>query len=100
MAQDRRFHESFSKPLRRPPKHSEQLWYLDNGSRSLIRSDHCNTLVVRWVVYEHGVVLAGPDPSTLVDPVPIDQLRREILAVIHDWGRQILAKPEHYDNRF
>ena len=41
------------------------------------------------VVSEHGVVLAGPDPSTLVDPVPIDQLRREIL-----------AQPEHYDNRF
>ena len=34
-----------------------QLWYLDNGSRSLIPSDHCNTVLVRWVVREHGMSL-------------------------------------------
>src|SRR5437667_4736706 len=32
----------------------KQLWYLDHGSRSLVRSDHCNTVVVRWVVRELG----------------------------------------------
>ena len=86
--------------LRHPPQPGEQLWYLDNGSRSLILSDHCNTLVVRWVVREHGVALAGPAPATLVDPVPTAALRKEILDVIHDWGGQILAAPERYNNRF
>ena len=33
------------------------LWYLDHGSRSLVRSDHCNTVAVRWIVREYGVAL-------------------------------------------
>lgn len=77
-----------------------QLWYLDNGSQSLVRSDHCNTVVVRWVVRENGVPLAGPRPATLVDPIPVAALRQEIMATINDWGQQILAEPERYNNRF
>ena len=77
-----------------------QLWYLDNGSQSLVRSDHCNTVVVRWTVREHGIALAGPSPATLVDPIPVGTLRREIMATINDWGQQILAEPERFNNRF
>ena len=77
-----------------------QLWYLDNGSQSLVRSNHCNTIVVRWVVRERGIALLGPTPETLVDPIPVEVLRREILATIRDWGQQILAEPEPFNNRF
>jgi len=35
-----------------------------------------------------------------VDPVPVAVLRREIAAVIQDWGRQILDDPAPYRNRF
>jgi aminoglycoside adenylyltransferase-like protein len=76
------------------------LWYLDHGSRSLVRSDHCNTVVVRWVVREHGVALAGQNPASLVDPIPVESLRREILATIRDWGQQILDESERFNNRF
>jgi hypothetical protein len=86
--------------LRRPPTPGEQLWYLDNGSRELVRSEHCNTLVVRWQLREHGVVLAGPPPAVLLDPVPPDALRREVYAVIHDWGKEILTDPARFSNRF
>jgi len=37
------------KILRDPPKLGMELWYLDHGARALVRSDHCNTLIVRWV---------------------------------------------------
>lgn len=76
------------------------LWYLDHGSRALVRSNHCNTVVVRWVVREHGVALAGQNPASLVDPIPVELLRREILATIRVWGRQILDEPERFKNRF
>ncbi len=36
-------------------------------------------MVVRWVVREQGVTLAGPKPSTLVDPIPVTALRRETM---------------------
>jgi len=76
------------------------LWYLDNGHRSLVRSDHCNTVVVRWTVREHGVALAGLNPASLVNPIPVSALRREIMEGMHRWGRQILADPESINNRF
>jgi hypothetical protein len=76
------------------------LWYLDHGSRSLIHSDHCNTLVVRSVLREHGLTLAGPSPESLVDPIPADALRREISETMRGWGRQILDTPGPYRNRF
>jgi predicted nucleotidyltransferase len=44
-------------------------WYLDNGTDTLVRSEHDNTNVVRWTTREKGVVLAGPDPKTLIDEV-------------------------------
>jgi predicted nucleotidyltransferase len=78
----------------------KQLWYLDHGSRSLVRSDHCNTAVVRWVVREHGVALAGQRPEALVDPIPVEALRQEIMQTISGWGQEILAQTERFNNRF
>jgi predicted nucleotidyltransferase len=86
--------------LRDCSRRGELLWYLDNGSRVMIRSDHCNTAVVRTTVREYGVSLSGPEPATLVDPVPVELLRREILSVLTDWGGKFLAEPEPYRNRF
>lgn len=86
--------------LRDRQQRGKPLWYLDHGSQSLVRSDHCNTLVVRSVLREHGVTLAGPCPATLLDPVPVDELRQEIRTTIRDWGRQILDDPGPYRNRF
>ncbi len=86
--------------LRLPPQPGETLWYQDNGARQLIRSVHCNTLVVRWQLRQHGIALVGPEAITLLPPIPAAALRREILAVIHDWGGEILADPEHFNNRF
>ncbi|MGD8751086.1 MAG: DUF4111 domain-containing protein, partial [Anaerolineales bacterium] len=86
--------------LRDHTKRGSDLWYLDHGARSLIRSDHCNTLLVRWVVREQGVTLAGPPPETLLEPILTESLRTEIYETLTGWGRQILADPAQYNNRF
>ena len=72
--------------LRRVDPAREPFWYLDNGATELVRDNHCNTAVVRWSLREHGVVLAGPDPKELVDPVSAEQLRDEVLAALHEWA--------------
>src|SRR5258708_23491631 len=41
--------------LRRGDPTRAPLLFLDNTFKELIRSDHCNTLVVRWVVRERGI---------------------------------------------
>lgn len=86
--------------LRQHIKRGSNLWYLDNGARSLIRSDHCNTILVRWVVREKGVPLAGPAPKEIVDPISDDLLRAEIYETLNGWGQEILEDPERYNNRF
>jgi hypothetical protein len=62
-------------------------WYLDHGSDTLVRSEHDNTRVVRWCLREKGIVLAGPDPRELIDPVTPDDLRDEVRETM----RQVLA---------
>lgn len=86
--------------LRHYSQLDKELWYLDNGARSLIKSDHCNTIVVRWVVRENGVTLAGPSPRILVDPIPVEKLRMEIMEVITSWGQEIIDNPDRYNNQF
>ena len=78
----------------------KEFWYLDNGSRSLIQSNHCNTLLVRWVLREYGVTLAGPPPKTLVDPIPVADLRAEIKGFMIRWAQEIVDNPATYNNRF
>ena len=86
--------------LRPNARSGAPLWYLDHGARTLIRSGHCNTLVVRCVLRRQGIALAGPPPAMLVDPIPVNELRREILATLNGWGAEILADPEQINNHF
>ena len=86
--------------LKRPSARNCELWYLDNGADTLIRSDHCNTILVRWIVREKGVILAGPPPETLVDPITREILRKEIFEEIMKWGQHILDDPSRYSNYF
>lgn len=74
------------------------LLYVNNGARVLERHNHCNTLVVRWVLWEHGLTLAGPDPRTLLDRVPAEALRAEVAADMRDWVRIIEANPAEMNN--
>lgn len=86
--------------LRSCYRRGEDLWYLDNGHDKMVRSDHCNTAVVRWTVANSGIVLFGPDREQLVDPIDTETLRHEIYLTLVNWGREVLADPEPFANRF
>lgn len=86
--------------LRREGRTGEPLWYIDNTSRQLERSKHDNELVVRWVTREHGITLAGPPPGELIDLVPANALRREVLATMRDWAQEFFADRERVNNRW
>ena len=86
--------------LRSCARRGEPLWYMDRGHRALAPGTHCNTAVVRQVVRQYGIRLAGAEPASLVDPVPTETLRGEIVSVMCGWGQQILDRPETWANRF
>ena len=71
--------------LRRVDPDRTQFLFLDNGATELVLDNHCNTAVVRWVLRKHGVVLDGPDPAGLVEPVTPAQLRSEALAAMDEF---------------
>jgi Domain of unknown function (DUF4111) len=44
----------------------------------------------RWVTREHGLVVTGPDPRDLIDPIGPDDLRTAVLAsLLGDWARRL-----------
>src|ERR1051326_1115305 len=71
--------------LRRLDPGRRPLLYLDNGATEFALDNHDNTLVVRWSLREHGVVLAGPDPRELVDPITAEELRAEMHWALGLW---------------
>jgi Domain of unknown function (DUF4111)/Nucleotidyltransferase domain len=42
-------------------------------------------VIHRYVVREHGVTLAGPDPRTLIDPIDAEDLRHAVVSLLHGW---------------
>ena len=78
----------------------KELWYLDNTFDKLVLSDHDNTLIVRWVVREYGITLAGIPPKDLIDPVSADDLRKEILSTMQKWGNEIISGQWKMDDRW
>jgi hypothetical protein len=81
------------------PPHVYPLLFLGNGERELVRSEHDNTRVVRWITREKGIVLAGPDPRTLIDEVTADSLREEMRETAQKVAK-VLTDPAEVKNRY
>ena len=67
----------------------ERDWlYIDHGWREMQWNEHCNSAVVRWILREHGISLAGPPARDVVDAVPKgvlkQKMRREIPTFVSD----------------
>ena len=78
----------------------KEVWYLDHGSTTFERSAHDNMIAVKWILRERGVVLAGPDPSDMMDPIPIPELRIDIYQTFADWAKVIFENPDEIGNHF
>jgi hypothetical protein len=86
--------------LARLPPPPRRFLYLDHGSTDLVRSSHDDSLVVYWSLREKGITLIGPEPRSLIAPVPVEALQQEVLNTMHTWREQLLNNPKELDNRF
>jgi hypothetical protein len=50
-------------------------------------------VIQRHVIREHGIVLAGPPPQTLIDPIQPDDLRRAVRGLLREWWAPQLQNP-------
>jgi hypothetical protein len=63
--------------------HLGRPWLFSNhGSRELVWDDHCNRGYTRWILREHGITMAGPEPATFMAPIPVELLRDEAARAI------------------
>ena len=51
-------------------------------------------VIQRHVIREQGIVLAGPDPRTLIDPVEPKDIRWSVLSYLNEWWAPMLDAPE------
>jgi hypothetical protein len=63
----------------------EDQFYLTNQGSAVIQ---------RYIIRQHGVVVAGPDPRTFIDPVDAADLRRALRDNIEKWWRPLLDNPD------
>lgn len=78
----------------------EEVWYLDHGSTTFERSDHDNTIAVKWIVREKGVVLAGPEPSEIMTPIPVPVLRKDVYQTFARWAEVIFQDHDEIGSHF
>ena len=50
-------------------------------------------IIQRHVIREQGVVLAGPDPGTLIDPVSPEDIRTAVMGILNEWWFPMLEDP-------
>jgi hypothetical protein len=50
-------------------------------------------IIQRHVVREYGVVIGGPDPRTLIDPVSPEDIRSSVMGVLQEWWFPMLNNP-------
>ena len=50
-------------------------------------------IIQRYVLRECGVVLAGPPPDTLIDPVLPDDIRTAVRGILREWWQPMLKDP-------
>ena len=79
---DIRRHDPRSGPC---PTVNEGQFYLDQRGSDWI--------IQRHVIRESGIVLAGPDPKTLIDPVSPNDIRKAVKGVLQEWWFPMLENP-------
>jgi hypothetical protein len=82
---------------RRPAAHP----YIDRGSvLAMVRPESGYWLIHRHMLREHGVVLAGPVPQMLIDPVQPEDLREAVRGILHEWWMPMLVDGPLLQNSF
>jgi predicted nucleotidyltransferase len=76
--------------------------YIDRGTSVLVM-EHPESgywVIHRHILREHGVVLVGPPPRTLIDPVHPAALREAVRGILREWWMPMLREGPLLQNRF
>ncbi len=72
---------------------------IDRGGGLRVEQHHSDSVIRLHILYERGVVVAGPPPRTLIDPVPTEELRQAVLELVYGWWAPMLDDPARLRSR-
>jgi len=72
--------------------------YINEGSFRVGRLGS-DWIIQRHIIREQGVVVAGPAPQALIDPVLPNDLRRAVLGFLREWWSPMLHDPARLHSR-
>ena len=58
-----------------------------NGETLHMMRHESDWIIQRHILRERGIVVTGPDPQTLIDPVSPDELRQAVVDVLPLWAQ-------------
>ena len=58
---------------------------IERGEELRIVKYNSGNVIQRYLLREHGIALAGPSLQAWIDPVPPDDLRRDVTAIAQEW---------------
>ena len=64
--------------------------HLERGGSLSVEQHDSDWIIQCHILREHGVVLAGPAPHTLIDPVLPNELRQAVLGILREWWATML----------
>lgn len=64
--------------------------HLSMGGGLRVEHHDADGAILRHILREQGITLAGPPPHTLIDPVTPDDLRRAVVDLFHSWWAPVL----------
>jgi len=75
--------------------------HIERGAGEILDMDDLATdwIIHRAIVREHGVVVAGPDPRTLIDAVSPQDMRRSVVELMEVWWGPMCDDPAPLDRQ-
>jgi len=70
--------------------------HIERGAGETLEMDELDIgwIIQRAILRAHGVVIAGPNPATLIDPVSPQDLRRAVVALLDVWWAPMCDDPQ------
>ena len=87
--------------LRRSDPTHIRYHHLDRGNGEVLHwmTAESDWNIYRYILHERGIVITGPDPKTLIDPVSPHDLRLAVANGLPVWFHPILANPAEINKR-
>jgi len=64
-----------------------------NERKFYVATHGSDWIIQRLIIREEGVILAGPDPKSMIDPVNPDDIRNAVTGILKEWWFPMLDEP-------